>query len=270
MKRDAEDAAASLEPEHPPRTDLCQTEKPPVLQHKRTLRHQWGDYSVGYSHTQGRESRRLECNPTKTAFEEGRLRSNGRREYLRPNERYQIAERKRKKVILSEFCRTTVDGTDQGQGIGQSGAEGATRVRLCTLGAQGARATQGGVQAGSGEIPDREGNRAVGDPLFRGLQETTTGDRAGAAPSSSAISASRMGTGFRGASLRTSSDFQSDISRLLPPTRTAARPWGRRASLAARGSSRPAMRQALAESQRPRMSADPSGSRRTTNSASGA
>jgi choline dehydrogenase-like flavoprotein len=74
--------------------------------------------------------------------------------------------------------RTAIDGMDQSQGIGQGRAEGATGVRLCTLGAQGARTTQGGVQAGSGEIPDGEGNRAVGDPLFQGLQESTTGDRA--------------------------------------------------------------------------------------------
>ena len=53
-------------------------------------------------------------------------------------------------------------------------------LRLCTLGAQGPGATQGGVQAGSREAPDREGNRAVGDPLFQGLQEPVAGDRAGA------------------------------------------------------------------------------------------
>ena len=48
------------------------------------------------------------------------------------------------------------DGVDQGQGTSQGGAEGPAGVRLCTLGAQSPGATQGGVQAGGREAPDRE------------------------------------------------------------------------------------------------------------------
>ena len=71
------------------------------------------------------------------------------------------------------------DGMDQGPGAGQSRASEETELRLCTLGAQGERDAEGGIQTGSGETPDREGERAVGDALFQGLQEPTGGHRAG-------------------------------------------------------------------------------------------
>src|ERR1700730_7305618 len=60
---------------------------------------------------------------------------------------------------------------DKGEGVGKSGAEGATGVRLCTLGAQSAGTTPRRVQAGSRETSDGEGNRTVGDSLLQGIQE---------------------------------------------------------------------------------------------------
>jgi hypothetical protein len=72
------------------------------------------------------------------------------------------------------------DGMDQGSRASPSGAGGETELRLCTLGAQSEADAKGGVQTGSREAPDRQGNRALGDALFQGLQEPTGGHRAGA------------------------------------------------------------------------------------------
>ena len=72
------------------------------------------------------------------------------------------------------------DGMDQGPRVGQSGTGGETELRLCTLGAQSEADAEGGVQTGSGKTSDRQGNRALGDALFQGLQEPTGGHRAGA------------------------------------------------------------------------------------------
>src|SRR5271163_1013143 len=69
---------------------------------------------------------------------------------------------------------------DQGQGASQSGTGGETELRLCTLGAQSEANAEGGVQTGSGETPNRQGNRALGDALLQGLQEPTGRHRAGA------------------------------------------------------------------------------------------
>src|SRR5271155_144948 len=69
---------------------------------------------------------------------------------------------------------------DQGPGVGQSGAGGETKLRLCTLGAQSEADAEGGVQTGSRETPDRQGNRTVGDALFQGVQKPVGRDRAGA------------------------------------------------------------------------------------------
>src|SRR5271170_5601368 len=69
---------------------------------------------------------------------------------------------------------------DQGPGVGQSGAGGETELRLCTLGAQSEADAEGGVQARSGTTPDRQGNRAVGNALFQGLQEPAGRHGAGA------------------------------------------------------------------------------------------
>ena len=55
-----------------------------------------------------------------------------------------------------------------------------TEVRLCNLVAQSAGAAEGGVQARGGTTSDGQGNRAMGDALFQGLQESTGGHRAGA------------------------------------------------------------------------------------------
>ena len=51
---------------------------------------------------------------------------------------------------------------------------------MCHLVAQSTRTTEGRVQAGSLEAPDWEGNRAVGNPLFQGVQEPTACHRASA------------------------------------------------------------------------------------------
>src|SRR5271169_6006691 len=68
---------------------------------------------------------------------------------------------------------------DQGPRARQSGADGETELRLCTLGAQSEANAEGSVQEGSGKTPDREGDRTVGDAVFQGLQEPTGGHRAG-------------------------------------------------------------------------------------------
>ena len=81
---------------------------------------------------------------------------------------------------------TGADRMDQGDGTSQGGAEGWTGVRLCTLGAQShERCRERNSNARSIEAPDRQGNRAVGDPLFQGLQEPTACNRAGARNSGS-------------------------------------------------------------------------------------
>src|SRR5271156_7016901 len=69
---------------------------------------------------------------------------------------------------------------DQGPGAGPSGTSGETELRLCTLGAQSEADAERGVQTGSGETPNRQGDRAVGDALFQSLQEPTARHRAGA------------------------------------------------------------------------------------------
>src|SRR5271154_98844 len=83
-------------------------------------------------------------------------------------------------VAPADPSRLKRDGMDQGPGAGQSGAGGETELRLCTLGAQSEANAEGGVQTGSRETSDRQGNRTVGDALFQGLQEPTGRHRAGA------------------------------------------------------------------------------------------
>src|SRR5208282_4517121 len=82
-------------------------------------------------------------------------------------------------VATADPSRPQRDGMDQGSGARQTGTSGETELRLCTLGAQGEADAKGGVQTGSGETPNRQGDGAVGDALFQDLQESTRRHRAG-------------------------------------------------------------------------------------------
>src|ERR1039457_15178 len=72
---------------------------------------------------------------------------------------------------------------DEGAGASESGPPGRSGLRLCNLVAQGSRFAEGGLQAGSGEGTDGEGNGAVRADLLQGLQKPDprhrTGDRDG-------------------------------------------------------------------------------------------
>jgi hypothetical protein len=68
---------------------------------------------------------------------------------------------------------------DEGTGTGEGGPEGWAALRLCNLVAQSSRSAERGLQAGSGEGTDGEGNGAVGADLLQGLQEPDPSDRAG-------------------------------------------------------------------------------------------
>jgi transcriptional regulator of met regulon len=75
----------------------------------------------------------------------------------------------------STEATVTRNGLDKGEGARQGRAKGWSRVHLCTLGAQGEGTAEGRIQAGSRAAPDGERDRAVGDSLFKGLQEPITG-----------------------------------------------------------------------------------------------
>ena len=64
-------------------------------------------------------------------------------------------------------------GWTKASGVSQGRTAGRAEIRLCNLVAQSAGAAEGGVQAGGGTTPDRQGNRALGDALFQDLQEPT-------------------------------------------------------------------------------------------------
>ena len=70
--------------------------------------------------------------------------------------------------------RSSIDGLDQGQGIGQGGASGSNREFDCApwVHEGTARATPGTVQAGSGKAPDREGNRSSGRSFISRLYKS--------------------------------------------------------------------------------------------------
>src|ERR1039458_8902802 len=68
---------------------------------------------------------------------------------------------------------------DEGAGASEDRAPGRSGLRLRNLVAQSSKAAEGGLQAGSGEGTDREGNGAVGADLLQGLQEPDPGHRAG-------------------------------------------------------------------------------------------
>jgi hypothetical protein len=58
---------------------------------------------------------------------------------------------------------------DEGPGVGQTGAAAGSALRKCNLVAQSPPNAKRGVQKGSGEGVDRQGQRAVGADLFQGL-----------------------------------------------------------------------------------------------------
>src|ERR1039458_6005382 len=68
---------------------------------------------------------------------------------------------------------------DEGAGASESGPPGRSGLRLCNLVAQSPCPAERGLQAGSGERTDGEGNGAVRADLLQGLQKPDPGHRAG-------------------------------------------------------------------------------------------
>ena len=78
-------------------------------------------------------------------------------------------------AAAADASRAETGGVDEGSGVSQSRAAGRAEVRLCNLVAQGAGAAKGRVQARGGTTSDRQGDGALGDALFQGLQEPAGG-----------------------------------------------------------------------------------------------